>query len=128
MDGIELMHDYWQESPPSYPRKVATDAGLPIFSYIFGADLALPPGEQQQAFDSTFALLDRTADLGSPLAFLLPGFVKEGFSLADQRSWMIGRRPPRRSARPYCREKSGLDDLPPTCREPPSVPNGVSGT
>ena len=36
LDGIELMHDYWKESPPSYPRKVADDAGLPIFSYIFG--------------------------------------------------------------------------------------------
>ncbi len=89
MDGIELMHDYWRESPPSYPRKVANDAGLPIFSYIFGADLAVPPDEQQQALDSAFALLDRTAELGSPLAFLLPGFVKEGFSLVDQRSWMI---------------------------------------
>ena len=89
MDGIELMHDYWTESPASYPRKIAEDAGLPVFSYIFDADLAVPPGEQQKALDSAFARLDRTAELGAPMAFLLPGCVKEGFSLVDQRSWMI---------------------------------------
>ena len=89
MDGIELMHDYWTKSPASHPRRVAEDAGLPVFSYIFEADLVVPPDKQRKALDHAFALVDRTAELGAPIAFLVPGSVKEGFSLVDQRSWMI---------------------------------------
>ena len=45
------MHQYWEGCSPAYVRGLAEDAGLPIVSYIFFSDLALPPDERSAAID-----------------------------------------------------------------------------
>src|SRR5690242_17998749 len=67
VDGVEFTHCYWADSPVSYPRKLASDAGLLVVCYVFGVDLVQPPRNAQPAIDEARRLLDRTAELGARL-------------------------------------------------------------
>ena len=89
VDGIEITDFYWRECTPAYIRKLAADCGLPIVCHLFEGDLTLPASDRQLSLDRVFLLLDRTAELGAPLAMIIPAFVKEGVSLEEQRGWLI---------------------------------------
>ena len=89
IDGLELMHQYWEGCQPAYVRGLVEDAGLPIISYIFFADVALPPDERGAAIDEVYAQIDRIAEMGSPLGMIVPGVAKEAWPLAQQRAWMV---------------------------------------
>ena len=89
IDEVELMHAYWEDCSPAYVKKIWADAGLPIFSYIFFVDLALPAQARQQAIDTAFRLIDRTAELGASHAMLIPAEVKPHIPRQEQRSWLI---------------------------------------
>ncbi len=94
IDGLELMHQYWEDCSPAYVRGLAEDAGLPIVSYIFFADVALPPDARHSAIDHVFAQLDRIAEMGGSLAMIVPAIVKDDWPLARQRAWLVeGLRP-----------------------------------
>ncbi|MBE7549815.1 MAG: sugar phosphate isomerase/epimerase [Anaerolineales bacterium] len=87
--GIELLHAYWYDCSPQQLRKLTADAGLPIVSYIFPADLAQPAAARRPVIDQVFALLDRTAELGAVLAMMHPALVKEDLPLEQQQVWLI---------------------------------------
>ena len=89
IDGLELMHQYWEDCSAAYVRGLAEDVGLPIVSYIFFADVALPPHERRAAIDHVFAQLDRIAEMGCSLAMIVPAIVKDDWSLAQQRAWLV---------------------------------------
>lgn len=89
VDAIELMHDYWKDLPAESVRRIADDAGMPIFCYIFVLDLAVPPAERAQAIEDIKGILDRITDLGAPMGMIVPGLVKENYQLDEQRTWMI---------------------------------------
>ncbi len=89
IDGVELMHAYWEDCSPAYVKKIWADAGLPVFSYIFFVDLAVPPHERQQAIDTAFGLIDRTYELGASHGMIIPAELKPHISLQEQRSWLI---------------------------------------
>ena len=89
VDGIEIRHDYWADCTPSTIRKLCDDAGLPIVSYLFDADLAVPKSDRRKAIDQVYRLTDRTAELGATRVFLIPGIFKGEWPLDQQRSWLI---------------------------------------
>ncbi|MFN8006409.1 MAG: sugar phosphate isomerase/epimerase family protein [Terriglobia bacterium] len=88
VDAIEIRHDYWHDCSPSYIRTLCSDAGLPIYSYLFDVDLAAPQSERQAALDQVYRLLDRTAELGAPNIFFIPGLLKDQWSLTLQQGWL----------------------------------------
>lgn len=89
IDGVEIRHDYWSDCSPAYIRQICQDAGLPIVTYLFDADLGLPPGERQGQIDQVFSLIDRTAELGAKQAFFIPVLFKNQWSLDQQRDWLV---------------------------------------
>ena len=89
LDGIELMHHYWNDCSPAHLRRLAGDAGLPVVCYIFFGDLAAPPADRRPVVDQVFALLDRTAEMGASLAMIVPAVVKEDVPLEQQRAWLV---------------------------------------
>ena len=89
IDGLELMHQYWEDCTPAYVRGLAEDAGLPIVSYIFFADVALPPDERGAALDEVYAQIDRFAEMGAALGMIVPGVAKEQWPLQQQRAWLV---------------------------------------
>jgi len=89
VDGIEIRHDYWSDCSPAHIRQICTDAGLPIVTYLFDADLALPKAERRSQMDHVFSLIDRTAELGAKRAFFIPALFKNQWSLDEQREWLI---------------------------------------
>ena len=89
VDGIQITHFYWRECSPAYVRNLVTECGLPIVCHLFEGDLTLPASDRQPSLDCVFSLLDRTVELGAPLAMIIPAFVKEGVPLEEQRSWLI---------------------------------------
>ena len=88
VEGIELNHIYWDDYAPRALRTLADGAGLEIISYGFFADLAAPTGDRRAAVAEAFALMDRTAELGAPLAYIIAGTAKDGVALDLQRKWM----------------------------------------
>ena len=89
VDGLELMHQYWEDCTAAYVRGLAEDAGLPIISYIFFVDVALPPDERGAAIDEVYSQLDRIAEMGSALGMIVPGVAKDAWPLAQQRAWLV---------------------------------------
>lgn len=89
VDGMEIRHDYWKDCSPGHLKKLASEAGLPIFSYLFDTDLALPPDQRPPVVDRVRSLLDRTAEMGARYAFVLPVMAKQGLPLDDQRGWLV---------------------------------------
>ncbi len=87
--GIELVHAYWDDCDPSYMAKLASDAGVPIRTYVFYSDLAVEPKERQSSVDATRRLIDRSLAMGAKLCMIVPGFIKEGYRVDEQRKWMI---------------------------------------
>lgn len=88
-DGVELMHDYWQDCSPQYLQELSARYELPITCYVFFLDLAVGGGALQQRIDEGRRLLDRTADIGTSRAMVVPAVFKPETSEADQKSWMI---------------------------------------
>jgi hydroxypyruvate isomerase len=88
-DGVELMHDYWNDCSPEYLQSVTGDLGLPITCYVFFGDLAVPNGERRARIDETRTLLDRTAAMGTSRAMIVPAIYKPDRSVSDQTAWMI---------------------------------------
>jgi sugar phosphate isomerase/epimerase len=89
VDAIEVMYDYWKDVSAASVCALAAEAGLPIGCCIFMHDLALPATERAAAIEQAKPILDRTAELGAPLAMIVPGLVKPDYALDDQRDWMI---------------------------------------
>jgi len=89
VDGLELMAQYWDDCTPAYVRELAGDAGLPIISYIFFVDLALPPEARAAAIDEAYAQIDRFAEMGAALGMIIPGVAKEDWPLEQQKGWMV---------------------------------------
>jgi sugar phosphate isomerase/epimerase len=89
VDGVELRHDYWSDYPTAELRKLAADSGLPIVSYFFDADLAVPPGERGAVVDKVYSLLERTVALGARRAFFVPCLVKPQWPIERQKTWLI---------------------------------------
>ena len=89
IDGLELMHQYWEDCSPAYVRGLTEDAGLPIVSYIFFVDVALPPAARGAAIDQVYAQLDRIAEMGGALGMIVPAVAKDEWSLAQQRAWLV---------------------------------------
>ena len=88
-DGVELMHDYWHDCSPSHLKSLTGDLGLPITCYVFFADLAVDDGARQASVDAGRKLLDRTAEIGTSRAMVVPAVFKPELPLADQRGWMV---------------------------------------
>lgn len=88
-DGLELMHPYWEDHSARQLKRMAAEAGLPLVCYIFHSDLIVSSGSRREAAERTFRLLDRTAEMGARLAMIVPGTVKPGVPLAEQRSWLV---------------------------------------
>ena len=88
-DGVELMHDYWQDCSPKDLASVTSDVGLPITCYVFFVDLAVPNSERQARIDEGRKLLDRTAAIGSSRAMVVPAVFKPEISVSDQTGGMI---------------------------------------
>lgn len=89
VDGLELMAQYWDDCTPAYVRGLAGDAGLPIISYIFFVDMALPPEARAAAIDEAYAQIDRFAEMGAALGMIIPGVAKDDWPLERQRGWMV---------------------------------------
>ena len=89
VDGIEIRHDYWADCTPSTIRKICGDAGLPILSYLFDADLAVPRAARRKEVDQVYRLIDRTAELGATRVFFIPGIFRGERPLEQQRGWLI---------------------------------------
>ncbi len=87
--GLELMHSYWEDCEPEYVMGLAEDAGLPIRTYIFFCDLALPPAQRTSSVDQARSMIDRCVAMGAELGMIVPGIAKEGQSLDEQFGWMI---------------------------------------
>jgi len=88
-EGVELMDDYWHDCTPQHLRTVTGDLGLPITCYVFFVDLARPEQERREQIDRGRKLLDRTADIGTPRAMIVPAVFKPEFSVSDQTGWVI---------------------------------------
>ena len=88
VDGLEIRHDYWRDCSPAHLKQLASDAGVPIFSYLFDTDLAVPPDQRPAVIDRVRSLLDRTAEMGAQFSFVLPVMAKQGLPLDDQRGWL----------------------------------------
>jgi hydroxypyruvate isomerase len=89
VDGVELMHDYWHDCSASQLRSLTGDLGLPITCYVFFADLAVNDGARQANVDEGRKLLDRTAEIGTSRAMVVPAVFKPELPLADQRRWIV---------------------------------------
>ena len=89
VDGLELMAQYWDDCTPAYVRALAEDAGLPIISYIFFVDMALPPEARAAAIDEAYAQIDRFAEMGAALGMIIPGVAKDDWPLEQQQGWMV---------------------------------------
>lgn len=90
VDGVEIREDYWSDCSTQHLLKMTKEVGLPINSYIFTVDLALPDGGQRRAaVDRVCSLLDRSAELGAKIAMVFPGEVKAGIELKRLRGWVI---------------------------------------
>ena len=88
--GVEMTHDYWKDCSPEYVKKLAADASLPIMSYMFFVDMALPSiSERRKAIDHARSLIDRTAALGASIAMIFPGESKDGIPSEQIRKWAI---------------------------------------
>src|ERR1051325_4906474 len=94
VQGVELMHAYWEDYSSAELKKLVNDAGLPITCYVFHADLAVPPSERQAGVDRTFSLPGRATELGTFRAMIVPGTAKADVSVEQQTAWMVeGLRP-----------------------------------
>ena len=89
VDGVELKDEYWGNSSASQVKKLASDAGLPIFTYWSARDLVLPPDQQQAIVKHIHSLLDKTAEMGCKFASIVPALAKQGIPLSEQRAWLI---------------------------------------
>lgn len=90
VDGVEIREDYWGDCSTQHLLKMTREVGLPINSYIFTVDLAVPDGAQRRAaVDRVCFLLDRSAELGAKIAMIFPGEVKTGVELRQLRDWVI---------------------------------------
>ncbi len=90
VDGVEIREEYWGDCTVDYLKNLAADAGLPIVSYIFHVDLAMPSAtERQAAVHRARSFIDRTADLGAGIAMIFPGASKERYSADQLRQWVI---------------------------------------
>src|SRR5438067_569586 len=89
VDGIELMHYYWNDYSPAQLRQFTSSHGLPIVVYCFEADLTLPRAERRRSVEEACHLLERAAELGASRAMILAAVVKPGSPLSEQRAWMI---------------------------------------
>jgi sugar phosphate isomerase/epimerase len=89
LDGVELMHSYWDDCPPVRVKQLLADARLPIAAYIFFVDLVVPTADRRPALDAAFALLDRTAELGAPLAMIVAATRPSDAKLDLQRGWLV---------------------------------------
>lgn len=89
VDGVELRHDYWKDCSAAHLKQLAEDAGVPIFSYLFDDDLAVPPDQRPPVVDRVRSLLDRTVEMGARFAFFLPLLAKQGIPLEEQRGWVV---------------------------------------
>ena len=88
-DGAELSDDYWADCSAAQLKQLASNAGLPIFSYLFNTDLAVPAEQRRVVVDRVRSMLDRTAEMGAQFAFVLPLFTKQGLPLDEQRAWLV---------------------------------------
>jgi hydroxypyruvate isomerase len=89
VDGVELMHEYWHDCSPKDLISIAENAGLPITCYVFFCDLAVSGVQRQTRIDEGRKLLDRTAELTSKLAMIVPAVFKPDIPVSDQTRWMI---------------------------------------
>jgi sugar phosphate isomerase/epimerase len=87
--GVELNHSYWYDYTPAQLRRLTADAGLSIVAYTVFIDLAVPSRDRQRALDQFSAMSERTVEIGSPRIYVIPVVVKSGFSLDEQRGWLI---------------------------------------
>ena len=89
ISGIELCHAYWADCSPQYIARLATNAGKPIRTYIFYADLAVVPDRIDESVSHAKRLIDRSVEIGARQAMIVPAQVKEEHPLAEQTRWMI---------------------------------------
>src|SRR5688572_13956500 len=89
VDGVELMHNYWEDASTTHIRHVLGDAGIAIYTYMFFHDIAWPREKRGKEIDQARRLLDRTAEVGARRTFFVPVVVKPDYSLQDQRNWLI---------------------------------------
>jgi sugar phosphate isomerase/epimerase len=90
VEAIELIHNYWADCTPAYVKSVTADAGLAISAYVIFVDFANPSAAERRAqVDLGNSLLERTVEIGTPLAMIVPAVYKPELSLADQTNWMI---------------------------------------
>jgi sugar phosphate isomerase/epimerase len=89
VQGVELLHGYWEDYSPARLRRLVADAGLVVTAYLSFVDLALPPGEQAKAVDEVARMLDRAADLGAGFLHNVSFVMKETVPLATQRAWIV---------------------------------------
>lgn len=89
IDGVELFHDYWEDYSTEELKRLCDESGLPVFSYTFFIDLALPASERGGNIDQVKRLLDRTAGLGAKFAMIVPIDFKDDVAVEQQRSWVI---------------------------------------
>lgn len=90
VDAIELFHAYWGDMPVSHVKNLCEEAGLPIYNYTIFADMLYEtPQKRLDAVDEACRRLDRAAALGAKLSMILPAIVKTGFSLSEQRAWLV---------------------------------------
>ena len=89
VDGVELKDEYWGNCSAAHVKKLASDAGLPIFTYWSTRDLALPPDQQRAVVNGVRALLEKTAEMDSPYSSIIPALAKQGIPLSEQRAWLV---------------------------------------
>lgn len=89
VDGIELREEYWFDCRGEQIARVAADAGIGIKTYLFSEDLLVGPRDQQHRLDKVYSLLEKAAATGTPHAWIVPGEVKPGIPLHEQRSRLI---------------------------------------
>ena len=89
VQGVELLHGYWEDYSPARLHRLVADAGLVVTVYLSFVDLALPPGEQAKAVDEVGRMLDRAAAIGAAFVHNVSFVMKENVPLAAQRAWII---------------------------------------
>ncbi len=89
IDAIELNELYWADTSGERLKAICADSGFPIYSYNFFVDLALAPGELQRGVDEVRRLIDKSAEMGSPNAMIVPAALKEGIARDEQRKWIV---------------------------------------
>jgi len=90
VDGVEIREDYWGDCSTQHLLKMTREVGLPIKSYIFTVDLALPDrAHRRAAVDRVRVLLDRSVELDAKIAMIFPGEVKTGIEIRQLRDWVI---------------------------------------